>query len=785
MRMAGAYDDKNEHGKSPSLAASLVEALRLSAKGNSHTAASAAAVLWPDKERQWQAALPLLRRLVPGLFELGSYNPNARSGSAVWLKCAIAGVLPQIQFQGVPVVYLPGVSRAELRAIESCPRSLQPLAELQYRGVFWSQVNAKDWTVSAFLASKNGGLGLEVAQDQVTQKALLRALSSGELMGKAVDELRGRLIDAAWLDSLLAPNPTRDILVWMNDAKATECAWQEGRWEVFVSRCRKDFGFDPDKDGELTAAEKLAARTGSWGAVWELYKDAHSSFPAVVDLLSRVQYSMGDLFADTSAYPKANDEGESDLRYRLNALSAMTAVQARAAILDSEKQHGERRSWLWAQMGKAPLARALGHLAFLAQHTQAAAFGNSLEVLAERYREEAWRVDAEALQALAQANTKADQDAVTAALRAVYLPWLEASSVAFQKAVAASGGLNPGGVSKLSDPAGTCVVFVDGLRFDVAQMLAGRLAALGQVALNSGWTSLPSVTASGKAWVSPVAKLIAGKADDADFEPNVAATMKPLNTYNFRKLLADAGYAPLSGSETGDPTAKAWVECGDLDHFGHEHGLRLARDIDGQLAEIVERLQALADAGWRRFRIVTDHGWLLVPGGMPKAELAKSQAETRWGRCAVLKDSATATPLTFGWDWCPQVQIAFAPGIASFVAGAEYAHGGLSLQECLVPELTLELEGGVPETNVSISRLAWRGLRCNVEVLPPLPGLRVDIRTKAAAEDSSIVAALKDLVDGKASLAVADDGNEGAAAVLVVLDSQGKLLAKMNTTVGE
>ena len=63
--------------------------------------------------------------------------------------------------------------------------------------------------------------------------------------------------------------------------------------------------------------------------------------------------------------------------------------------------------------------------------------------------------------------------------------------------------------------------------------------------------------------------------------------------------------------------------------------------------------------------------------------------------------------------------------------------------------------------------------------------MKVDIRTKAAAEDSSIAAAVKDLVEGKASLAVADDSNEGAAAVLVVLDSQGKLLAKMNTTVGE
>ena len=763
----------------------FARALKEAGKFNRAVQAQPEAILWTDAERQWVPVVKVLRASGRPLLMLGEYAPEALQGPAIWLKCALAGKLDGVALDGVPVVYLPGVSRADLRAIESCPRHLQPLAELQYRGVFWTQVNAKDWTINAFLTSKKGGLGLDIAQDQATQKALLRALSSGELMHKSVEELQGRLIDAAWLDGLLAPNPTRDVLVWMNEAKATEAAWQGARWEVFVNRCRKDFGFDPGKDGELTAAERLAARAGSWGAVWELYKDAYSSFPAVMALLSRVQYRMGDLFADTSTYPKANEEAEASLRYQLNTLSNMTTVAARKAILEAEKQHGGRRQWLWAQMGKAPLARALGHLAFVAQHTEATAFGSSLEVQAERYRVEAWRVDAEALQALAQAHTKADQDAVSAALRAVYLPWLEALSVAFQKAVADSGGLNPDGVSKVSDPAGTCVVFVDGLRFDVAQMLASRLAAMGQVALNSGWTSLPSVTASGKAWVSPVANLIAGKADDADFEPNVAATMKPLNTYNFRKLLADTGYEPLTGSETGEPAGKAWVECGDLDHFGHEHGLRLARDINSQLAEIVERLQALADAGWRRFRIVTDHGWLLVPGGMPKAELAKSQAETRWGRCAVLKDSATATPLTFGWDWCPQVQIAFAPGIASFVAGAEYAHGGLSLQECLVPELTLELEGGVPETNVSISKLAWRGLRCNVEVLPPLPGLKVDIRTKAAAEETSIAAAVKELVDGKASLAVADDSNEGAAAVLVVLDSQGKLLAKMNTTVCE
>jgi len=409
----------------------LFDALRSSSKVNRSLMSAPAAVLWTDAESQWSVAIPALRELGLNVMTLGNYQPDEWQGPAIWLKCALADVLgSSSQEKGAPVLYLPGVSRSDLRAIESCPRHLQPLAELQYRGVFWTQVNAKDWTLNAFLTSKKGGLGLDVAQDQATQKALLRALSSGELMNKSVDEMRGRSIDATWLDGLLAPNPTRDILAWMNDPSKMAAAWQGGRWEVFVSRCRKDYGFDPAKDGELTAAEQLAGRAGSWGAVWDLYKDAYSSFPAVVELLSRVQYRTGDLFADTSAYPKANEQGESDLRYLLNAMSAMTGGAARAAILEAEERHGERRTWLWAQMGKAPLAGALAHLASLAKSTAQNAFAGTLEAQAERYREDGWRIDTEALQALAQVHTKTDQDAVVAALRAVYVPWLEASSLA-------------------------------------------------------------------------------------------------------------------------------------------------------------------------------------------------------------------------------------------------------------------------------------------------------------------------------------------------------------------
>ncbi len=94
------------------------------------------------------------------------------------------------------MIYLPGVSRTELRAIESCPRDLQPLAELQYRGVFWSQENSKDGTIRAFLSAENIGLNLDVAQDKATTQALSQVLEAGELLQRPLTEFTGRQINA-------------------------------------------------------------------------------------------------------------------------------------------------------------------------------------------------------------------------------------------------------------------------------------------------------------------------------------------------------------------------------------------------------------------------------------------------------------------------------------------------------------------------------------------------------------------------------------------------------------
>jgi hypothetical protein len=770
----------------------LAEVLNKAAAGNSHTAAPTAAVLWPDKDRHWEPAIGLMRQSLPNLLTLGTYDVESRSGPAIWLKCAMAGLVPEVPLTGVPVLYLPGVSRAELRAIESCPRDLQPLAELQYRGVFWSQANTKDWTLAAFLASKNGGLGLDVAQDRATQEALLQTLQAGVLLDSSVDDLKGRSVNAEWLLSLLAPNPTRDLLLWMNEPELARSQWGDVLWDVFAKRCKADFGFDPVADGVLVAAERLAKADGKWAAVAELYRDSFSSFANVFDLLAKVKPPQLSLFPDQvslAGYPQVNEQSESALRYALSACGGMVAPQAREAVLAADKEHGLRRAWLWARMGRSPLAIALGHLALLAERSASVPIGMTPAELAAGYQQAGWLVDQAAMHALGSVQTKADMEAVSAALRAMYLPWLEEAARRLQEAAKAAGGLPPlqpvAGSGHVGSQAGTCTVFVDGLRYDVAVQLQQRLLSLGQASLSARWTSLPSVTASGKAWCSPVSAHIAGMADDSEFEPRVASDGKPLSGHNFRKLLTEHGVQPLEKHETGDPQGQGWTEAGDLDHYGHEHGVRLARDLGTQLDQVVERVCELADAGWRRVRVVTDHGWLLLPGGLPKSELAKHQTETRWGRCAVLKDSAHGTPLTFGWDWCKDVQVAYAPGVSSFIAGAEYAHGGISLQECVVPVLQLDCVGAAGgTTTVSIKSVTWKGLRCTVVVDGAASGQRVDIRTKAALASSSLATSDKPLEGGKASLAVDDDEHIAAAAVVVVLSADGEVLQKQATTVG-
>lgn len=761
----------------------LIEQVRGAAVFNANVQLAPAAVLWTDKERQWEPVLPLLREAIPELLVLGDYAPELRSGPPIWLKCVVANQIEAFPIEeGVtPIIYLPGVSRLDLRAIAECPEAIKPLAELQFRGELWGQYNGKDWTVNAFLTSGTGGLGLDLAKDQATQKALLMALE--EVLTAPVESLADKRLEASDFNQLLSNDPVRDLLSWMNAPQTVPTQWSPARWQALCNFAIADYGLNIEQDGDYAAAEKLCARIGAWEQVWQRFAESPSLYPAIPALLERVP--LPDLLADPATYPQANAKDEEQLFNSLVELTSSNPNDARNKLIHLESQHQARRNSLWAELGKSPWVTLLGPLAAIAEKTQKSLGGLSPEELGQRYAEAGWQVDSLVVGVLALCDGTQQLSVVEDVLATIYTPWLADLTDSFQKQVKTSGYPGGEGVEEATatyQTGGEVVFFVDGLRLDIAYQLQERLAEKGiDAAVATQWSALPSVTATAKAAVSPVTAHLTGDGAVKDFEPSVKDN-GTLSHDRFKRLLGEHAWQYLSDEELGDPNGNAWVACGDIDKEGHRSELKLPKRLGPILDGIVERIQELQQAGWRKVRIVTDHGWLLVPGKMPKSNLPAQAADSRWGRCAQLKQGVNVEGLTLGWYWNPNVPIHFPQGIHSFIAGRTYAHGGVSLQECLIPVMTIEGEAK-QLLKAEIKSVRWLGLTCKVEVESGGENLQVDLRTKLVDSSTSLVNP-KVLEAGKASLKVLDDENEGLMAMVVVMDNDGNVLAKQATTVG-
>ena len=765
----------------------LAEEVRASAAYNSNVQAAPSVILWTDKLRQWEPALPLLQAAMPELVVLGDYAPPLKKGPAIWVKCVVERALPEIELPNdrTPIVYLPGVERRDLRAIADCPEALKPLAELQYRGCWWIYNNSgRDWTVNAFLVSSNGGAGLDVAKDEKTQQAMLRVLT--EILESEHADLANRRLEAPDFNKLVSSDPVRDLLSWMNDSKACRARWDAARWQALVGICETEYHFSPEHDGELTAAELLCQRQGIWESVWQRYSESCHHYPHLPQLLLKV---LADLAADGASYPVINAREESALEQALEQLLTLGSAEVRQKLMAFERLHGERRRWIWFELGLAPLAGVLEHLNGVAEVTQQVFSGANGEEMAVLYREQYWRADDHVLKALAYALPANQQTLVQKLLALIYTPWLDEVTRNFQGVVKAKGYPGTSQVNEATADyavAGEVVFFVDGLRYDIAQRLYQSLQSLGEVKLSANWAALPSVTATAKAAVTPVHGLLTGRTTDRDFEPSLLADDKDFSAYYLKKFLQEKGWHYLEEGESGDASCNAWVQSGDIDKEGHVKGLKLAARIDTLLAEVVERVEELLAAGWRKIRIVTDHGWILTPEPMAKVDLAKHLTETRWGRCAVIKDSVASDYQQVGWYWNSDVSIAVAPGVCSFKAGQHYDHGGLSLQECLTPIIEVcNTQRAVAKSTMTatLSDLRWLGLTCKVQAETSAEGVMAVLRTHPADPDSEITKR-KPLKGGKCSLLV-DDRYQDASAVLVLLDDQGNVLAKKPTLVGD
>lgn len=764
----------------------MVEALRSAVAYNSNDVVAPLALFWPDEAKEWEAAIPRLREKIP-ILTLGTYDLTRLTGPAIWIRCMLARQLDEASWEKgvIPVIYLPGYSRASLRAIEECPEELKPLAGLQYLGAIWSQKNGRDWTLSAFLQSQAGGLAIPVASDAQTTGALRRAAVA--LLDEPLNHLRASApLRADFFNALLAPDVIKQVLMWMSDPDDEKARLSSEEWEAFTDQCRHELDLDPARDGEITGARKLGEQAGRWVQVWGRFKEAPANYSSIPDLLRRAkpqgQGQTLKLFESLSkeAWPQDNEFEEELLRGDLLSLSKMSPADAGLEVARLEEQHRHRRDWVWAKLGQTPLAGALGHLFQLSHSVANPVGGGTVTDIAHWYSTEGWKADSEALQVLSAVRESKDVEAVSAALGALYVPWLRDLCESFQSAWEAS----PPIFEKrdLEAEKGVVLLFVDGLRIDLAHALKAMLTDEGlSCDLAYRLAPLPSITETAKPAVSPVAGHLFGG-------PELTPTRSsgtPVTAPVLRSLLAESGFTVLAEEETGDPAGAAWAECGRLDEIGHMEGRHLAYRAYEELKLILGRIRTLMDAGWRQVRVITDHGWLLVPGGLPPSSLPEPATEIRKGRAARLKPEAKVDCMTVPWFWDPSVWIAVAPGIKCFVAGREYEHGGISPQEVVVPEITVSSLRS--REAVRFADLKWTGLRCKMVLVGAFPGLWADLRTKPADPRTTLSEEPKPVGDdGAVSLLCPDDGQEGWAAVAVVYapDRPDRILAQHPTVVG-
>lgn len=341
-----------------------------------------------------------------------------------------------------------------------------------------------------------------------------------------------------------------------------------------------------------------------------------------------------------------------------------------------------------------------------------------------------WEADRRHLAVRAACGRIAGLEQVRRVADLTYFEYVAAVNDRFAELLEVEGSWPPAGVEAVSTLSAElwgrrsgrrAVIVADALRLDLARDLAGALGA----ELAPVFSTIPTITPFGMTALLPLAAADVAVAFDKGVVLTTPDGTKVSTREGRKELLArrDRGAARVAFMDLeallrgGDPPDAPLVVVFDdtIDAQGHEVPAELpglAETLVGKLRRAVERLH---EQGVAEVHVVTDHGFLLLPAdlvdGLGRPEVRISQVmrrETRW--CAlkpgVPVEGLLRFPLPFGSE---EILLGFPRGVRTFVAASEFLHGGISVQECVIPHV--------------VSRAAVEAPRLEVEVAVRVPEL--------------------------------------------------------------
>ena len=278
---------------------------------------------------------------------------------------------------------------------------------------------------------------------------------------------------------------------------------------------------------------------------------------------------------------------------------------------------------------------------------------------------------------------------------------------------------------ELVEPCGGRVAyfFVDAMRFEMGADLIDQLAGAQELRLQPAVAALPSITPMGMAALLPGASssfsvvehkgALASKIGD-DVLPSVRERLKLLKAVrpDSAEILLD-DLLLWSSSRVGKKLESAplvVVRSQEIDAFGESgHELAARQVMDSIIGNISRAVRKLSKLGIEQFVITSDHGHQF---SVRKAEDMKmdrpggnevDQHRRCWAGHGGQTPPAAVRVSGAELGYQTDLEFVFPQGLAVFRAGGDLAfhHGGCSLQEMVVPVITLRMPPSQVSTKAS------------------------------------------------------------------------------------
>ena len=287
------------------------------------------------------------------------------------------------------------------------------------------------------------------------------------------------------------------------------------------------------------------------------------------------------------------------------------------------------------------------------------------------------------------------------------------------------------------------VILVDALRFELGQDLAIRLGQSMrdvEISCEPLIASLPTLTPIGMSFLIPARGIKVNVADgnwqvqSKDFTGNlavVAERKKLIMKRHPKAAIFDDLEALISASDVDlEQENPIVVFTRELDCLGHDSGLlNLSLDYLGEyLNGLSKAIKRLVGAGIEEVHIASDHGFIIIEDVIDadKIPLDKNTSILYAGhRCLVGKSLPENLGVVFDLPNSDGLKFCVPQGTGIFKKRGrnEFLHGGISLQEILVPHIQVVMRKVQPKYGAKFGAPdAAHNLIFEVEILRAIPG---------------------------------------------------------------